>query len=82
LNIISKENILNFDFHSNKISVFVDKNGEIWFIAKQIADILGYSRTNKMVERLDDDEKKTIPLDILPIAKARGFCFNEKSLRI
>ncbi|EJF07346.1 prophage antirepressor [Thiovulum sp. ES] len=61
MNIISKENILNFDFHSNNISVFLDENGGIWFIAKQISDILGYSRTNKMVERLDDDENKTIP---------------------
>ena len=37
----------------------VDVNGEVWFVAKDIADILGYSETEKMTRRLDDDEKLT-----------------------
>jgi len=30
--------------------------GEPWFVAKDIADILGYSETNRMTSRLDSDE--------------------------
>lgn len=32
-------------------------NGEPWFVAKDVADILGYSDTQAMTRRLDDDEK-------------------------
>jgi len=32
------------------------KNEELWFVAKDIADILRYSETNSMTKRLDSDE--------------------------
>jgi len=35
----------------------LEKDGEPWFIAKEIADILEYKKTNNMTHRLDDDEK-------------------------
>ena len=35
----------------------VEQNGNPYFVAKDIADILGYSDANKMTNRLDDDEK-------------------------
>lgn len=37
----------------------VEQNGNPYFVAKDISDILGYSDTNKMTNRLDDDEKIT-----------------------
>jgi len=40
----------------------LEKDGEAWFIAKEIADILEYSGTNKMTKRLDKDEKANTPL--------------------
>lgn len=40
----------------------VQYNNEPYFIAKDIADILEYSDTNKMTNRLDDDEKITTNL--------------------
>lgn len=40
----------------------VEKNGEPWFVAKEVATILDYSRTNKMTVRLDDDEKDDAPI--------------------
>ncbi len=49
----------NFSFETKNLNTF-SFDFDIWFIAKEISDILGYSRTNKMLERLDDDEKKTI----------------------
>ena len=32
-------------------------DGEPWFVAKDVASILGYKKTNDMTKRLDDDEK-------------------------
>lgn len=32
------------------------KDGEPWFVAKDVAEILGYSETNRMTARLDEDE--------------------------
>jgi len=39
----------------------IEKDGEPWFIGKEIADILGYAKTEKMTRRLDDDEKADAP---------------------
>ncbi len=36
------------------------KDGEPWFVAKDISGILGYSETSKMLRRLDDDEMQKI----------------------
>lgn len=38
----------------------IDKDGDPWFVAKDIAEILGYSDTEHMTRRLDDDEKGKI----------------------
>ncbi len=35
----------------------IEKDDDLWFVAKEIADILGYSQTSMMTKRLDDDEK-------------------------
>lgn len=37
------------------VRIFI-KDGEPWFVAKDIADILKYSETNAMTKRLDSDE--------------------------
>jgi len=34
----------------------INKEGQSWFVAKDISDILGYSETNRMTSRLDEDE--------------------------
>lgn len=34
----------------------IEKDGDPWFVAKDVAEILGYSETNRMTARLDDDE--------------------------
>ncbi|MFG3444552.1 Bro-N domain-containing protein [Bacillus velezensis] len=38
-------------------------NEEPYFYAKDIADILGYSKTNSMLKRLENDEKKHLSAD-------------------
>lgn len=37
----------------------VDKDGETWFAAKDVSDILGYRDAYNMTRRLDEDEKDT-----------------------
>jgi prophage antirepressor-like protein len=38
----------------------IEKDGELWFVAKDIADTLGYKDTEAMTRKLDDDEKVKI----------------------
>lgn len=41
-------------------------NGEIWFVAKDAASILGYENTNKAIlDHVDDDDKKIIKMSNL-----------------
>ncbi|MEX5462501.1 Bro-N domain-containing protein, partial [Pseudomonas aeruginosa] len=51
-------NLIPYDFNSKQVQVLVDENGEPWFIAMEIAEILGYSDAYEMTKRLDDDEKQ------------------------
>ncbi|WP_312027176.1 BRO family protein [Cytobacillus firmus] len=44
----------NFD---NKMLRSVVKKETVWFVAKDVCEILGHSQVSKAVERLDDDEK-------------------------
>lgn len=49
-------------FHGQAVRVITDDNGDPWFVAADIAAILGYSITPAMVRRLDEDEKGMRPL--------------------
>ena len=50
-------NITPFKFNSSTVRVITDDNGEPWFVAKEIAAVLGYSDAEAMTRKLDDDEK-------------------------
>jgi prophage antirepressor-like protein len=50
-------NITPFQFNQQNVAIITEDNGDILFIAKEIADILGYSDTFEMTKKLDDDEK-------------------------
>lgn len=51
-------NLIPFNFNGSSIQVITDENGEPWFIAKEVSDVLGYSDAFKMTTRLDEDEKQ------------------------
>ncbi|EMI11503.1 prophage antirepressor [Anoxybacillus gonensis] len=40
----------------------LQKDGEVWFVAKDVAEALGYSSTGAMNKRLDEDEKTIVPI--------------------
>ena len=46
-----------FDFESQKVRTVI-KNNEPWFVGKDVADILGYSRSDNAIRRHVDDEDK------------------------
>jgi len=50
--------ITPFNYNGHQLSTITDEQGEIWFIAKEVAEILEYSDAGKMCERLDGDEKQ------------------------
>lgn len=45
---------------TNQVTRIVDQNGEPWWIAKDVCDVLGIDNSSQAVSRLDDDEKSTI----------------------
>ena len=48
----------NFNFSGQDVRI-ITINDEPWFFGKGIADILGYSDTQAMTRRLDDEDKET-----------------------
>ena len=55
------------------------KDGEPWFVAKDVAEILGYSETERMTRRLDEDEKDTQKTST-PSGKQEMTIINESGL--
>lgn len=51
--------IIPFAFGDNLVRVFHDNNGEPWWVAKDVSEILGYRMASDMTRNLDDDEKGT-----------------------
>lgn len=49
--------VVPFDFAGQQVRVIPDALGESWFVAADIARILGYSATAAMTRTLDEDER-------------------------
>ena len=45
-----------FTYNGNNVRT-VEKNGGIWFVAKDVCDVLEHSNSRMAVQNLDDDEK-------------------------
>lgn len=62
------------------------KDGEPWFVGKDVAEILGYERTTKVIsERIDDDDKfmvssKTQSQFGIELGQRGGWLINESGL--
>ena len=51
--------VFSFDTHAVRI---IDKDGELWFVASDIAAALEYGEASAMTRHLDDDEKGSVNL--------------------
>ncbi|WP_038292092.1 BRO-N domain-containing protein, partial [Zooshikella ganghwensis] len=49
-------NVIPFKFNTSAVRV-INKDGEPWFVAKDVTEVLGYSLPSAMTRHLDDDEK-------------------------
>lgn len=59
-----KHQVQPFNYNGHQLSTVTDDKNEVWFIAKEVAEILGYAQTNNMNKLLEDSEKKKINLQI------------------
>jgi prophage antirepressor-like protein len=60
-----------FNFRSNEVRTVTDENGDPWFVAKDLCDVLGYSNgPDALARHVDDDDRR--PLDMNTIAKHDG----------
>lgn len=49
--------IMPFDFRGQTVRTLTDEQGEPWFVAKDVCDILGITNSRDAMASLDDDEK-------------------------
>lgn len=54
--------VQTFDFHSNPIRI-IDLDGETWFLAKDVCDVLEVGNPSQALTRLDEDERNTLILN-------------------
>lgn len=52
---------VSYQFHNNNVRI-IEKDGEPWFVAKDVCDILGIKNSRDALSRLDDDEKDAVGL--------------------
>ena len=75
-----QNNIQVFKFNSNIINL-ISKDGEIWFIAKEVCEILGISKYRDAILKLDEDEKNICPVRLDGWSQKRNIAvINESGL--
>lgn len=69
-----------FDFKGNDVRTLLIE-GEPWFIGKDVADILGYSRTAKAIQdHVEDEDKDAVPIQDSIGRKQATSIINESGL--
>jgi prophage antirepressor-like protein len=58
----------------------LDRNGEPWFVAYDVCDILGISFVGDAIMRLDDDQKGRVGVDGLPGLRSNAATVSESGL--
>lgn len=57
-----KTEIQTFNFNSATLRTLTDENGDPWFVAKDVCNILGLENSRKATADLDLDEKNTVTI--------------------
>ena len=74
-----KNNIIAFKYEEQQVRT-IEKNGEPWFVGKDVAAILGYSDTADAVKKHVDPEDKGVGEMPTPGGKQRIVLINESGL--
>ena len=54
--------VQSFCFDSHKVRTIADKNGEPWFVAQDICNVLGLANARKSLERIPEKHKGVTPI--------------------
>lgn len=54
--------IQTFNFNAASLRTLTDENGDPWFVAKDVCDILGLENSRKATAGLDPDERNTVTI--------------------
>jgi prophage antirepressor-like protein len=68
-----------FNYHGKDLRTFF-QNDEIWFVAKDVCEILEISDTRKSVNLLDEDERNITPVMDAMGRRQETFIINEPGL--
>ncbi|WP_412728954.1 BRO-N domain-containing protein [Geobacillus stearothermophilus] len=68
-----------FNYSGSQVRTIV-KDGEVWFVAKDVCEILDIADARKAVQRLDEDERSLIPVTDSLGRKQETFIVNEPGL--
>ena len=74
-----KNNIVAFKYNEQQVRP-IEKNGEPWFVGKDVAEILGYSDTAQAVRKHIDNEDKGVVEMTTPGGKQPVTIINESGL--
>lgn len=64
-----------FSYNGSQVRT-VEKNNQVWWVLKDVCDVLGLSNTRVVAERLDDDERSKLDLH----RQGATWCINESGL--
>lgn len=68
-----------FSFESNSVRA-LERDGQAWFVGKDVAGVLGYVDTNKAISMHVDDEDKLNDKTALSLGQRGGWLINESGL--
>lgn len=72
-------NDLTVFVYNNKHIRTIQKGGEVWWVLKDVCDVLGISKYRDTASRLDEDERTPIRVDTLG-GNQEMICINESGL--
>lgn len=72
--------IQQFDFKGAALLTLTDENGEPWFVAKDVCDVLGYTNASKAISDHVDSEDKLNNESLSSLGQRGGWLVNESGL--
>ena len=75
---MARHEVTPFNYNGNNLSTITDPQGEIWFVAKEVAEILDYKDATELTKRLDDYDKQN--LLVAGFGNRGVICINESGL--
>lgn len=72
--------IQTFNFNNSSLRALTDENGDPWFVAKDVCDMLGYTNASKAISDHVDPEDKLNNESLSSLGQRGGWLVNESGL--